>query len=128
MPPDGESSDDVKQSIRMTADRILAMPTKELGERKSRAGIVIPATAAQSRRLWAAVAGMTIPARLLRSPSSFVGSARMRSAVMRIDCLTSSDSPSGAIGLRGYRPPAWFLSSGRPRLDSPPRTVDAGDS
>ena len=33
MPPDGESSDDVKQSIRMTADRILAMPTKELGER-----------------------------------------------------------------------------------------------
>jgi len=46
MPPDGESSDDVKQSIRMTADRILAMPTKELGERKSRAGIVIPATAA----------------------------------------------------------------------------------
>ena len=56
MAPDGESSDDVKQSIRMTADRILALPTKELGERKSRAGIVIPATAAQSRRLgWAKV-------------------------------------------------------------------------
>ena len=56
MAPDGESSGDVKQSIRMTADRILAMPTKELGERKSRAGIVIPATAAQSRRLgWAKV-------------------------------------------------------------------------
>jgi chaperonin GroES len=44
MAPDGESPDDVKQSIRMTADRILALPTKELGERKSRAGIVIPAT------------------------------------------------------------------------------------
>jgi chaperonin GroES len=56
MAPDGEPSDDVKQSIRMTADRILALPTKELGERKSRAGIVIPATAAQSRRLgWAKV-------------------------------------------------------------------------
>jgi chaperonin GroES len=56
MAPDGENPDDVKQSIRMTADRILAMPTKELGERKSRAGIVIPATAAQSRRLgWAKV-------------------------------------------------------------------------
>jgi chaperonin GroES len=56
MAPDGESPDDVKQSIRMTADRILALPTKELGERKSRAGIVIPATAAQSRRLgWAKV-------------------------------------------------------------------------
>jgi chaperonin GroES len=48
--------DDVKQSIRMTADRILALPTKELGERKSRAGIVIPETAAQNRRLgWAKV-------------------------------------------------------------------------
>src|SRR5258708_12777315 len=56
MAPDGETPDDVKQSIRMTADRILALPTKELGERKSRAGIVIPATAAQSRRLgWAKV-------------------------------------------------------------------------
>src|SRR5262249_33209324 len=56
MAPDGESPDDVKQSIRMTADRILALPTKEMGERKSRAGIVIPATAAQNRRLdWAKV-------------------------------------------------------------------------
>src|SRR2546430_10469582 len=56
MAPDGESPDDVKQSIRMTADRILALPTKEIGERKSRAGIVIPATAAENRRLgWAKV-------------------------------------------------------------------------
>jgi chaperonin GroES len=56
MASDGESPGDVKQSIRMTADRILALPSKELGERKSRAGIVIPATAAQSRRLgWAKV-------------------------------------------------------------------------
>jgi chaperonin GroES len=56
MPPKDESADDVKHSIRMTADRILALPSKEMGERKSRAGIVIPATAAESRRLgWAKV-------------------------------------------------------------------------
>lgn len=42
---------DVKQSVRMTADRLLVVPSKEAGERKSRAGIVIPATAEQSRRL-----------------------------------------------------------------------------
>ena len=56
MPSDNESGDDVKQSIRMTADRILALPSKEIGERRSRAGIVIPATAAENRRLgWAKV-------------------------------------------------------------------------
>ncbi len=48
--------DDVSQSIRMTADRLLCLPSKEHGERKSRAGILIPATAAISRRLsWAEV-------------------------------------------------------------------------
>src|SRR5919206_409279 len=30
-----------KQSIRMTADRLLVSPSKEAGERKSRAGILI---------------------------------------------------------------------------------------
>jgi chaperonin GroES len=50
------AADDDKQSIRMTADRLLVRPSKELGERKSRAGILIPATAAVSRRLaWAEV-------------------------------------------------------------------------
>ena len=55
--PSGTSSDDdVKQSIRMTADRILVQPSEEVGERRSRSGIVIPATAAQNRRLgWAKV-------------------------------------------------------------------------
>ena len=49
--PDGE-----KQSIRMVADRILVVPSKEAGDRKSRAGILIPATADVSRRLvWADV-------------------------------------------------------------------------
>lgn len=48
--------DDVKHSIRMTADRILVRPSDELGERKSRAGILIPATADSNRRLvWAQV-------------------------------------------------------------------------
>jgi chaperonin GroES len=52
----GDENDDVKQSIRMTADRILVRPSEELGERKSRAGILIPATANVDRRLaWAAV-------------------------------------------------------------------------
>lgn len=47
---------DAKQSIRMTADRLLVEPSQELGERKSRAGILIPATAEVSRRLaWAKV-------------------------------------------------------------------------
>ena len=51
----GSSSDD-KHSIRMIADRILVVPSKEAGERKSRAGILIPATADVSRRLvWAEV-------------------------------------------------------------------------
>ena len=51
-----DDDDDVKQSIRMTADRILARPSEEVGERKSRAGILIPATANVDRRLgWAAV-------------------------------------------------------------------------
>jgi chaperonin GroES len=42
---------DVKQSIRMTADRLLVHPSKEAGERKSRSGILIPATANVDRRL-----------------------------------------------------------------------------
>ena len=48
--------DDEQQSIRMTADRLLVRPSTEHGERKSRAGILIPATATISKRLvWAEV-------------------------------------------------------------------------
>jgi chaperonin GroES len=51
-----DADDDAKQSIRMTADRLLVVPSAEIGERKSRTGIVIPATADVSRRLaWAKV-------------------------------------------------------------------------
>src|SRR5262249_2222938 len=54
---------DEKQAIRMIADRLLVSPSKEAGERRSRAGILIPATADVSRRLvWADVvaAGPTV--------------------------------------------------------------------
>ena len=51
-----ERTDDSKQSIRMTADRLLVAPSDEAGERKSRSGILIPATANVDRRLvWADV-------------------------------------------------------------------------
>lgn len=56
-------ADDARHPIRMTADRLLCLPSKEHGERKSRAGILIPATAAVNRRLaWAEVvaAGPTV--------------------------------------------------------------------
>ena len=40
----------------MTADRLLVRPSQEAGERKSRSGILIPATANVDRRLlWAEV-------------------------------------------------------------------------
>ncbi len=55
--------DEVKHSIRMTADRLLLAVTPESGDRKSRAGILIPATANVERRLvWAEVvaAGPTV--------------------------------------------------------------------
>lgn len=40
-----------KQAIRMTADRLLVRPSREAGERKSRSGILIPATANVDKRL-----------------------------------------------------------------------------
>jgi chaperonin GroES len=62
--PDDKS----KQSIRMLADRLLVVPSKEAGERKSRAGILIPATADISRRLvWAEVAGVGPTVRTVES-------------------------------------------------------------
>jgi chaperonin GroES len=50
-------STDSRQSIRMTADRILAITPKEIGERKTRTGILIPATAESEakRALWGEV-------------------------------------------------------------------------
>lgn len=54
MPESDEN--DVKHSIRMMADRLLITPSKDAGERRSRSGILIPATANVNRRLgWAEV-------------------------------------------------------------------------
>lgn len=52
-----ESHPKRQQSIRMTADRILVTTPKEIGERKTRGGILIPATAeSESRRaVWGEV-------------------------------------------------------------------------
>jgi chaperonin GroES len=51
-----ERNADTKQSIRMTADRVLVLPSDDAGDRKSRGGILIPATANLNRRLtWAEV-------------------------------------------------------------------------
>ncbi|HUQ39781.1 MAG TPA: co-chaperone GroES [Acidimicrobiales bacterium] len=48
--------DDQKQPINMLADRLLVQIPDSEGERKSRAGILIPATAQVSKRLaWAEV-------------------------------------------------------------------------
>ena len=51
--PDGPES---KQAIRMLADRLLVQVPSSEGERKSKAGLLIPATAQVSKRLaWAEV-------------------------------------------------------------------------
>ncbi len=49
--------DPQRQSIRMTADRILVATPKEVGERKSRGGILIPATVESEakRAVWGEV-------------------------------------------------------------------------
>jgi chaperonin GroES len=53
---EGIDGDPAKQAIRMLADRILVQMPNAEGERKSRSGIVIPATAQVSKRLvWAEV-------------------------------------------------------------------------
>ena len=51
--------DEVKHSIRMTADRLLLAVSPDAGDRKSRAGILIPATAQVAKRLvWAEVVAL----------------------------------------------------------------------
>ncbi|MGQ0679693.1 MAG: GroES family chaperonin [Actinomycetota bacterium] len=49
--------DPQRHSIRMTADRILVIAPKEMGERKSRGGILIPATvdSEAKRAMWGEV-------------------------------------------------------------------------
>ena len=53
-PRGGATSDDVGLAINVLADRVLVQVGQSEGERRSRAGILIPATAQVSRRLsWA---------------------------------------------------------------------------
>jgi chaperonin GroES len=55
----------------MTADRILAIPSQEAGERKSRSGILIPATANVDRRLvWAEVTAVGPTVRTIEAGDS----------------------------------------------------------
>ena len=54
--PKARPGDDAKHAIRMLADRLLVQLPQVEGERVSRSGILIPATAQVSRRLvWAEV-------------------------------------------------------------------------
>ncbi len=54
-----QNSADDKLPVRMLHDRVLVSLDAEAGERRSSAGIVIPATAQMGRRLaWARVAGI----------------------------------------------------------------------
>ena len=53
---DRTAADEARAPIRMLADRLLAKPAGDAGERKNRAGILIPATANVERRLvWATI-------------------------------------------------------------------------
>lgn len=61
---DDASRSQDKLPIRMLHDRVLVALDGEAGERKSSAGIVIPATATMGRRLaWARVAGKGVSVR-----------------------------------------------------------------
>jgi chaperonin GroES len=57
-----------KQAIQMLADRVLVQIPRSEGERKSRAGILIPATADVARRLsWAEVVAVGPHARTVKA-------------------------------------------------------------
>jgi len=61
-------SDDVKQPITMLNDRVLVRVPAAEGERRSRAGILIPATASVAHRLsWAEVAAVGPNVRSIRA-------------------------------------------------------------
>lgn len=62
-----DQSDADKLPIRMLHDRVLVSLDREAGERRSSAGIVIPATATMGRRLaWARVAAIGQHVRLVQ--------------------------------------------------------------
>ena len=60
-------SDEVKQPVTMLSDRVLVHVPDSEGERRSRSGILIPATATVARRLsWAEVAAVGPNVRAIR--------------------------------------------------------------
>jgi chaperonin GroES len=63
----GEGTGEGKQAIQMLTDRVLVQIPRSEGERKSRAGILIPATADVARRLsWAEVVAVGPHARTVK--------------------------------------------------------------
>jgi len=65
--PSAPGSDDVKQPVTMLNDRVLVHVPAAEGERRSRSGILIPATASVARRLsWAEVAAVGPNVRAIR--------------------------------------------------------------
>src|SRR6202789_4117870 len=59
---------DAKQAVQMLTDRVLVQIPRSEGERKSRAGILIPATAQVARRLaWAEVVAVGPHVRSLKA-------------------------------------------------------------
>ena len=83
----------------------------------ARSGPAATTSAHTSRRSTLAVAGMRMPARDLRSPASVDGARSSRSAVMRIECLTSSCG-SAAMRAPGYRRTRFDPASGTGALAS----------
>jgi chaperonin GroES len=64
----GAGLDDGKQAITMLNDRVLVQVPQAEGERRSRAGILIPATAKVARRLtWANVAAVGPHVRMIKA-------------------------------------------------------------
>lgn len=65
--PDAKTVHSTKQAIQMLTDRVLVQVPRSEGERKSRAGILIPATAEVSRRLaWAEVVAVGPHVRMIK--------------------------------------------------------------
>jgi chaperonin GroES len=70
---------DVKQSIRMLNDRVLVQVPQNEGERTSRGGLLIPATAQMSKRLvWAEVVAVGPHVRNVESGDSVLFSPEDR--------------------------------------------------
>ncbi len=112
VPPHGGPDEDSKLAVRVTADRILCRAPDE-GDRRTRAGILIPATAksADRRGLWAEVTEVgplvrTIEAgdKVLFLPDSVIevdvrGDLFLIVRERDIHAVASQERPAGSTGL-----------------------------